>query len=127
MLETNIPEILAELVAAFRSYERALVDNDIPAVNALFWDSTFTLRYGTKVTEAHYGRDAIAAFRLCRGIVDQRRMLRNQHITTFGHDFGIANTEFIPEGSDKIGRQSQTWVRTPDGWKIVSAHVSYGI
>jgi Protein of unknown function (DUF3225) len=127
MLEIDIPEVLAELVAAFEDYERALVDNDIAGLNALFWDSPLTLRYGTRVSEIQYGHEEIAAFRIRRGAVDQRRLLRNSRITTFGRDFGVANTEFIPAGSEKIGRQSQTWMRTSNGWKIISAHVSYGV
>jgi hypothetical protein len=127
MLEIDIPEVLAELVAAFEDYERALVNNDIAGLNALFWDSPLTLRYGTRVSEIQYGHEEIAAFRIRRGAVDQRRLLRNSRITTFGRDFGVANTEFIPAGSEKIGRQSQTWMRTTNGWKIVSAHVSYGV
>jgi hypothetical protein len=127
MLEIDIPEVLAELVAAFEDYERALVDNDIAGLNALFWDSPLTLRYGTRVSEIQYRHEEIAAFRIRRGAVDQRRLLRNSRITTFGRDFGVANTEFIPAGSEKIGRQSQTWMRTTNGWKIVSAHVSYGV
>jgi hypothetical protein len=93
----------------------------------LFWDSPSTLRYGARVGEIQYGHQEIAAFRISRGAIDQRRALRHRHITTFGRDFGVANTEFIPAGSQKIGRQSQTWMRTPGGWKIVSAHVSYGV
>jgi hypothetical protein len=127
MLEIDIPEVLAELVAAFEDYERALVDNDIAGLNALFWDSPLTLRYGTRVSEIQYGHEEIAAFRIRRGAVNQRRLLKNRRITTFGRDFGVANTEFIPAGSEKIGRQSQTWMRTADGWKIVCAHVSYGV
>jgi hypothetical protein len=127
MLEIDIPGVLAELVAAFEDYERALVDNDIAGLNALFWDSPLTLRYGTRVSEIQYGHEEIAAFRIRRGAVDQRRLLRNSRITTFGRDFGVANTEFIPAGSEKIGRQSQTWMRTNNGWRIVSAHVSYGV
>ena len=127
MLEIDIPEVLAELVAAFEDYERALVDNDIAGLNAFFWDNHLTLRYGTRVSEIQYGHEEIAAFRIRRGAVDQRRLLRNSRITTFGRDFGVANTEFIPAGSEKIGRQSQTWMRTTNGWKIVSAHVSYGV
>lgn len=127
MLEIDIPEVLAELVTTFEAYERALIDNDIEALNSLFWVSPLTMRYGTRVSEHQYGHQAIATFRLQRGAVDQRRVLRNKRITTFGHDFGIANTEFLPAASDKIGRQSQTWMRTLDGWRIVSAHVSFGL
>ena len=123
MQPVNIPEVVAELSEAFGQYERALQDNDIPGLNALFWDSEHTLRYG--VRELLYNHGEIAQFRISRGAVDQRRSLRNTRITTFGRDFGTANTEYIPFGSDRVGRQSQTWVRTPQGWKITSAHVSF--
>jgi Protein of unknown function (DUF3225) len=126
MLDIDIPEVQAELIAAFEAYERALIDNDIATLNALFWASPSTTRYGTSVSELQYGHDEVASFRLQRGAVNQQRALRNQRITTFGRDFGVANTEFLPAGSDKVGRQSQTWMRTVDGWKIVSAHVSFG-
>jgi hypothetical protein len=127
MLEVDIPEVLSELVATFEAYETALVTNDIEMLNNLFWDSPATVRYGTREVERQYGHAEIAAFRLKRGAVNQPRILRNQRITTFGRDFGIANTEYLMPGSDKLGRQSQTWVRTESGWKIVSAHVSFGV
>jgi hypothetical protein len=127
MLEVDIPEVLSELVATFEAYETALVTNDIETLNNLFWDSPATVRYGTREVERQYGHAEIAAFRLKRGAVNQPRILRNQRITTFGRDFGIANTEYLMPGSDKLGRQSQTWVRTESGWKIVSAHVSFGV
>jgi hypothetical protein len=108
MVEVNIPQMLAELTAAFEDYERA---------------RPHTLRYGVK--ELLYSHAEIARFRRARGAVDQRRSLRNTRITTFGRDFGVANTEYVPFGSDRIGRQSQIWMRTDHGWKIVSAHVSF--
>ncbi len=123
MVEVNIPEVLAELTAAFESYERALVGNDIEGLNRLFWESPLTLRYGTR--ELLYSHTEIARFRRERGPIDQRRTLRNTRITTFGRDYGVANTEYLPAGSDRVGRQSQTWVRTGEVWKIVSAHVSF--
>ncbi len=126
MLDIDLPDVLAELNAAFDDYERALIGNDIATLNALFWNSTSTIRFGTRDSERLYGHAEIAAFRLRRGPIDQTRTLRNRRITTFGRDFGITNVEYIPGGSDKIGRQSQTWVRTERGWKIVSAHVSFG-
>ena len=126
MLEVDLPDVLAELTAAFDRYERALIGNDIAALNELFWESPQTLRYGARASELLYGHAEIAAFRIRRGPIDQRRTLRNRRITTFGRDFGAANVEFVPAGSDAVGRQSQTWVRTEQGWKIVSAHVSFG-
>ena len=122
-MQVNLPEALAGLTAAFEAYERALLGNDIEGLNRLFWESPLTLRYGTK--ELLYSHEEIAQFRRERGAIDQRRTLRNTRITTFGRDFGTANTEYLPHGSERIGRQSQTWMRTPDGWKIVSAHVSF--
>jgi hypothetical protein len=89
MNEVNLPEALRELTRAFEGYERALQANDIEALNALFWDSPHTLRYGVK--ELLYGHAEIARFRRERGPVDQRRALRNTRITTFGRDFGVAN------------------------------------
>jgi Protein of unknown function (DUF3225) len=127
VLEINIPEVLAELTAAFEAYERALIDNDIAGVNALFWNNPDAVRFGARDSERQYGYAEIAESRLKRGPVDQRRTLHNQRITTFGSDFGIANVEYVPVGSSKIGRQSQTWMRTEHGWKIVSAHVSFGV
>jgi hypothetical protein len=123
MVEVNIPEVLAEVSAAFAAYERALVSNDIEGLNALFWDNELTLRYGAG--EILYTHTEIAEFRRRRGPVDQRRTLHNTRITTFGRDFATANTEFVPSGTERIGRQSQTWARTGAGWKIVSAHVSF--
>lgn len=122
-MDINLPDALAELTSAFEAYERALIGNDIEGLNKLFWDSPLTMRYGVK--ELLYSHAEIARFRRERGPIDQRRTLRNTRITTFGRDFGTANTEYVPHGSDRIGRQSQTWVRTPDGWKIASAHVSF--
>jgi hypothetical protein len=123
MMEIDLPDVLADLKAAFARYEQALLANDFDALSALFWDSPLTLRYG--VRELLYSHAAIDRFRRDRGPVDQRRTLRNTRITTFGRDFGVANTEYLPFGADKIGRQSQTWVRTGGEWKIVAAHVSF--
>jgi hypothetical protein len=125
MLPLNLPDVLAELTQAFEKYESALITNDFLVLNELFWRSEHTLRHGTN--EQLYGYQEIADFRIRRGAIDQRRQLRNVRITTFGRDFGIANTEFIPFGTEKVGRQSQTWVRMDEGWRIVSAHVSYKV
>src|SRR5262245_56608005 len=126
-MEIDIPEVLSELAAMFDTYEKALTGNDIETLNTLFWDSPSTVRFGTREFERQYGHEAIAAFRLRRGAVSQARTLKNRRFTTFGRDFGITTTEFQSAGFEKIGRQSQTWVRTESGWKIVSAHVSFGL
>jgi hypothetical protein len=121
-MEINQPEVVAEVTAAFTRYEKALVNNEIAVLDELFWPSPHTIRYG--VTENLYGYEAIAAFRQGRSPVNLDRTLRNTVITTYGQDFATANTEFQRANTDKIGRQTQTWMRTPVGWRIVSAHVS---
>jgi Protein of unknown function (DUF3225) len=126
MRDVDLPDAVSELTDAFNAYERALQANDIPALNDFFWDSPLTLRYGTRESELQYSHADIAAFRIKRGAVNQPRTLTNTRITTFGRDFGVANTEYIAAGTGKVGRQSQTWMRTEQGWKIVTAHVSFG-
>ena len=122
MLEINLPEVLAEIKDAFERYETALVNNDIETLDTLFWNSEHALRYG--VNENLYGYSAIAAFRAARPAQDLQRKLVNTTLTTFGHDFATANTEFLRQNGAVHGRQSQTWVRFPEGWRIVAAHVS---
>lgn len=117
----NDPDTIAKVTAAFHEYERALMADDVPAMDALFHDATTTVRYG--VGEVLYGIEEIRAFRRGRGGSPQRRLGRVA-IATYGHDLATANAEFFREGSDQRGRQSQTWIRFPDGWKVVSAHVS---
>jgi hypothetical protein len=122
MTDINLPAVLAEVEAAFAEYERALVTNDVPVLDRLFWDSPHTLRYGAG--ENLYGYDAIRAFRQGRPAVNLEREITARAITTFGQDFAVANVEFRRAGSDRTGRQSQTWARLPEGWRVVSAHVS---
>lgn len=118
----NDPKVLAEVTAAFEAYEAALMSNDIAALDALFWKAPETVRYGPG--ENLYGHDEIAAFRHARPGGSPQRKLTRTVITTFGADYATANTEFLRDGAVSVGRQSQTWIRTPDGWRIVSAHVS---
>jgi ketosteroid isomerase-like protein len=122
MLEINIPEVLAEVTAAFMRYERALVANDVAALDAMFWNDPNTLRFG--IAENLYGYEAIASFRSTRPPIDLTRHLKNTVIVTYGRDFATANTEFQRIGSIVTGRQSHVWVRTADGWRIAAAHVS---
>ncbi len=119
--ELNIPEVLAELTDAFDRYEKALTTNDVAVLDELFWNSPLTIRYGAG--ENLHGYAEIAAFRAGRAGPFGRRLLRTV-ITTYGRDFGTANTTFQREGSQSTGRQSQTWMRTPEGWRVVAAHVS---
>lgn len=118
----NAPLIVREVQAAFAAYERALMENDLDALDALFWDSTFTVRFGPG--QNLYGFEAIAAFRVARVGGSPQRSIFNTVITTFGIDFATASTEFQREGAPKPGRQSQSWVRMPEGWRVVSAHIS---
>ena len=118
----NDPATLAALSAAFGRYEQALMHNDLAMLDALFWDCERTVRYG--VGENLYGFTAIREFRIQRSGGSPPRVLRNTVITSYGTDFGTANTEFVRENSTLIGRQSQSWVRMGEGWRIVAAHVS---
>jgi len=122
MIEINIPEIVAEVTAAFMRYERALVADDVAELEALFWRSPLTLRFG--IGENLYGYDAISAFRRGRPPIDLTRRLINTVITTFGRDLATASTEFQRVGATTTGRQSHVWVRTDEGWRIATAHVS---
>jgi len=121
-MEINRPEAHAELSAAFARYEDALINNRVEVLDELFWTSGFTVRYG--VGENLYGIEAIRAFRQARPSQGLARTLQHTVITTFGRDFGTAMTEFRRAGSERIGRQSQTWVRIAEGWRVVAAHVS---
>ena len=118
----NIPEIVAEVTAAFTRYEEALNANDVAVLNELFRDAPYTLRYG--LAEELYGHDQIAAFRGAR-TPPGRRVISNTVITTFGRDFATASTEFRRPGQSRNGRQQQSWVRFSEGWRIVAAHVSF--
>lgn len=122
-MEINIPEVHADVVSAFERYEVALGENDLDVLRELFWASDMTLRYGP--AEILCGAEAIHAFRAARPNVPRPRTLFATAITTFGTDFAVANTQYRNQGSERAGRQSQTWVRMAEGWRIVSAHVSF--
>ena len=121
-MQINVPHVLAEMEAAFARYEDALVNNKVDVLDELFWNSPHTLRYG--IGENLYGFEAIQAFRASRPSQGLQRTCMNTVITTYGEDFATANTEFQRDGVARSGRQSQTWMRTPEGWRVVAAHVS---
>ena len=122
-MDINLPEVKAEVEAAFASYERALMANDVEAMQNLFWASPHTIRYG--INENLYGHDEIGAFRAARSPAGLARTTARTVITTFGHDFATASTLFYRETiPHKVGRQMQSWARTPEGWRVVAAHVS---
>jgi len=118
----NDPGVLAEVEQAFSAYETALMDNDLDALDAMFWHSSLTVRIGPG--QNLYGIEAIQAFRQNRVGGSPRRELLKVRITSFGRDFATANAEFQRAGAPAPGRQSQTWARFPEGWRVVSAHIS---
>jgi hypothetical protein len=122
-MDINLPDVKAEVEAAFARYEAALMANDVDTLQFLFWNSPHTIRYG--INEILYGWDEIGAFRSARSPAGLARSISRTVITTFGRDFATASTLFdrvsLPT---KIGRQQQSWARFPDGWHIVAAHVS---
>jgi hypothetical protein len=122
-MKINDPAVLTEVEAAFAEYEKALTTNDVVTLDRLFRQAPETLRYG--VTENLYGYDEIAAFRAARPSAGLERSLHRTVITSYGDDFATANTLFERTSAPgKIGRQSQCWVRFPEGWRVVAAHVS---
>jgi ketosteroid isomerase-like protein len=122
-MDINLPDVKAEVEAAFAQYEKALMANDVEGLQALFWDSDLTIRYG--IGENLHGYQEIGAFRAARSPVGLARTTSRTVITTFGRDFATASTLFHRETAPgKVGRQMQTWARTPDGWRVVAAHVS---
>jgi hypothetical protein len=121
-MDIDVPDVVAEVRDAFQRYEKALVSNDVETLDAMFRKDSRTIRYG--VGENLYGYEEIAAFRAARSPLNLARTLERTIITTYGRDFATASTLFRREGGNKIGRQMQTWVRFPEGWRVVAAHVS---
>ncbi len=122
-MEIDLPDVVAEVKAAFEAYERALVANDVAALDALFRDDPRTIRFGGG--ENLFGYAQIKAFRAGRSPAGLARTLSHTVITTYGRDVAIASTLFHRDTAPgKVGRQMQTWVRFPEGWRVVAAHVS---
>jgi hypothetical protein len=119
-MKINDPATLAELATLYPLYEAALVSNDVETLTAMFWDSPHAIRLGA--SENLYGTAEIEAFRKSRPSVGLARRIVRQEIRTFGRDYGSITIEFERNGT--LGRQSQVWVRLPEGWRIVQAHVS---
>ena len=122
-MHVDLPEVVAEVREAFERYEQALVSNDVDTLDALFRQDERTIRYG--IGENLYGHKEVAAFRAGRSPISLMRTRSRTVITTYGHDCAVASTLFHrPTMVGKVGRQMQTWVRFPDGWRVVAAHVS---
>ena len=122
-MEIDLPDVLAEVTAQFQRYEKALVSNDVAVLDELFRNDKRTLRYG--IGENLYGYDAIMAFRAGRSPAGLNRRTDKTVISTYGRDSAVASTLFYRDSAPgKVGRQMQTWMRFPEGWRIVAAHVS---
>jgi hypothetical protein len=121
-MELNRPDVVAEVEGLFQQYEAALVSNDIPVLDHFFWVSPHAVRFG--ISENLYGHDAIARFRRDRNGTDLARELVTTVITTYGSDLATVSAEFRRAATGRCGRQSQTWVRFEEGWRIVAGHVS---
>ncbi|MEA2884041.1 MAG: hypothetical protein QOH32_3297 [Bradyrhizobium sp.] len=122
-MDIDLPEVLAEVTAAFERYEAALVSNDVAVLDELFHADKRSIRYG--VGENLHGYDEIMAFRAARSPVGLGRRTARTLITTYGRDTAVASTLFYRDQlAGKVGRQMQTWIRFPEGWRIVAAHVS---
>lgn len=122
-MEVDLADVVAEVTEQFARYEQALVTNDVAVLDELFRNDPRTLRYGGG--ENLYGHDAIMAFRAARSPVGLMRRTERTVITTYGRDTAVASTLFYRDNAPgKVGRQMQTWIRFPEGWKIVAAHVS---
>lgn len=120
-MKVNNPETLADVMACIQCYENAVAANDVATLNELFWSDALALRYGYK--ENLYGYRAISEYRNTRTPASEAKRIATSVITSFGSHFATANIDFVR--AHRRGRQSQTWVRMPEGWRIVAAHVSY--
>jgi 1-carboxybiuret hydrolase subunit AtzH-like protein len=122
-MDIDLPDVVAEVRAAFEAYERALVANDVAALDAMFHEDPRTIRFGGG--ESLFGYDEIKAFRAARSPAGLARTLSRTVITAYGRDVAVASTLFRRATmAGKVGRQMQTWVRFPEGWRVVAAHVS---
>lgn len=122
-MEVDLPDVVAEVTAQFQRYEQALVTNDVAVLDELFRNDPRTLRYG--ITENLYGYDEISTFRAARSPSGLMRRTARTVISTYGRDTAVASTLFFRDSAPgRVGRQMQTWIRFPEGWRIVAAHVS---
>lgn len=121
-VEVDRVEVVAEVTEAFLGYEEALVAGDPERIVGYFWDAPQTVRFG--VADHQHGLAEQFAWRSAQPPLPSGRWLHGTRVTTFGLDFAVVTTFFGYGGGAATGRQSQTWVRLPVGWRIVSAHVS---
>ncbi len=119
-MEINRPDVLAEVGAAFEAYEQALVENDVDRILSFFAEDA--VRFG--IADQQVGLKEQAEWRHAQPDLPPGRRLKDTIIQGYGRSVAVVTTLFGYPGGDKLGRQSQTWVRMPDGWRIVTAHVS---
>lgn len=122
-MEIDRPDVVAEVAEVFARYEKALVANALDVLDELFWEDDRTVRFG--FGETQIGHKAVSADRRGRERQTSPRFLRLVTITTFGSSMATVTAEFVPDGTDAVGRQSQTWLCFDEGWRVVSAHVSW--
>src|ERR1700679_2684372 len=124
MHDINLPDVVAELRELYPRYEQALVTNDVDTLMNMFWASPYVARFGP--SESLYGIGEIEAFRKARSPVNLARTITRLEIVAFGKDFASITVAFERElgGHVTRGRQSQTWARLAEGWRIGVAHVS---
>ncbi|MBC7215568.1 MAG: oxalurate catabolism protein HpxZ [Hydrogenophaga sp.] len=120
--QIDLPEILGEVEAAFHAYERALMSNDVETLNAFFWNNPRTTRYG--VADRQWGHAELVAYRQATPAPNFTRRLEHLRLHAFGPDHAVAQVEFVRSDTTLRGFQTQVWARLPEGWRIVSAHVS---
>ncbi len=123
-MKINDPDIVAELRELYPRYEEALVTNNVETLMSMFWSSPYVARFGPN--ESLYGIDEIEAFRKGRSPANLARTITRLEIVAFGKDFASITVAFEREVESRVtrGRQSQTWARLAEGWRIVFAHVS---
>jgi len=121
-MQVNVPEVVEEVTAVFQRYERALMANDLAVLDELFWDAPEVVRYG--LADQAYGPGEIRRVRALPPPVDLQREITRLQVTTFGRDVAVASCEFRRLSTGRRGRQMQTWIRTPAGWRVAAAHVS---
>lgn len=119
-MERDLPEVIAEVTTAFEAYERALADDDVDAIIGFF--AAEAIRFG--IADQQTGIEEQRAWRETQGGLPPGRRIKDTTIRGYGQSTAVVTTLFGYPGSSVLGRQSQTWVRLPEGWRIVHAHVS---
>ncbi|HVH24437.1 MAG TPA: AtzH-like domain-containing protein [Pseudonocardia sp.] len=121
-VELDRSEVVAQVRAAFDRYERALADGDLAVLTELFWADPRCVRFG--VADRQQGAAEITDWRRANQGVPAGRRLSETRVLAVADHTAVVTTLFGYPGRAVDGRQSQLWVRFPEGWRIVAAHVS---